>query len=62
MPRAAQVDSYGSPVPLKTVASVSVPEATTLLITPFDKGGLKVRGRGPSGRSLEVWVGCARGR
>ncbi len=36
-----QVEAYGSTVPLNQVASVSAPEARTLLVTPFDKGQLK---------------------
>eukprot|EP00195_Chlamydomonas_chlamydogama_P008546 CAMPEP_0202889804 /NCGR_PEP_ID=MMETSP1392-20130828/367_1 /ASSEMBLY_ACC=CAM_ASM_000868 /TAXON_ID=225041 /ORGANISM="Chlamydomonas chlamydogama, Strain SAG 11-48b" /LENGTH=278 /DNA_ID=CAMNT_0049573215 /DNA_START=23 /DNA_END=859 /DNA_ORIENTATION=+ len=35
------VDQFGSPTPIKRVASISVPEATTLLISPFDKASLK---------------------
>ena len=31
------VESYGSRMPLKQVASVTVPEATQILITPWDK-------------------------
>lgn len=31
------VDYYGAPVPLKQLASISVPEPRQLLITPFDK-------------------------
>jgi ribosome recycling factor len=37
-----QVEAYGSWVPLNQVASVSAPEARTLLVTPFDKGQVKV--------------------
>lgn len=37
----AQVDYYGAPTPLKSLASIAVPDASTLLISPFDKGGLK---------------------
>jgi ribosome recycling factor len=36
-----QVEAYGSMVPLNQVASVSAPEARTLLVTPFDKGQVK---------------------
>ena len=36
------VEAYGSVVPLNQVASISAPEARTLLVTPFDKGQLKV--------------------
>lgn len=38
---AVQVDYYGAPTPLKSLASIAVPDASTLLISPFDKGGLK---------------------
>ena len=31
------VDYYGAPVPLKQLASISVPESRQLLISPFDK-------------------------
>ena len=34
------VDYYGSDVPLQQLAGFSVPEARTLLITPFDKGAM----------------------
>lgn len=34
------VDYYGAPTPLQQLASFAVPEARTLLITPFDKGAL----------------------
>ncbi len=37
-----QVEAYGSWVPLNQVASVSAPEARTLLVTPFDKGQVKM--------------------
>lgn len=36
-----QVDYYGSPTPLKSIASISVPEATQLLIRPFSPGDVK---------------------
>lgn len=32
------IEAYGSPVPLKQVAGVSVPDSRTLLITAWDKG------------------------
>lgn len=35
------VDYYGSPTPLQQLASLQVPEARVILITPFDKGALK---------------------
>ncbi|MEP6755718.1 MAG: ribosome recycling factor [Chthonomonadales bacterium] len=34
------VNYYGSDLPLRDVASISVPEARQLLITPFDKGAI----------------------
>ncbi|MEX0380811.1 ribosome recycling factor [Leuconostoc sp. MS02] len=36
-----EVEYYGSMTPLKQVASISVPEARLLLITPFDKSVLE---------------------
>eukprot|EP00878_Enallax_costatus_P002263 GHUV01002437.1.p1 GENE.GHUV01002437.1~~GHUV01002437.1.p1 ORF type:complete len:256 (+),score=82.72 GHUV01002437.1:205-972(+) len=36
-----QVDYYGVPTPLKSLASIAVPDASTLLISPFDKSSLK---------------------
>lgn len=36
-----QVDYYGAPTPLNQMASISVPEARQLLITPYDKNTLK---------------------
>lgn len=38
---ALQVDYYGAPTPLKTLASIGIPDASTLLISPFDKGSIK---------------------
>ena len=35
------VDYYGTMTPLKQLATISVPEATQLLIKPFDKSCLK---------------------
>jgi len=35
------VEAYGTVVPLKQVASISVPEPMQLLIKPFDKGTIK---------------------
>jgi ribosome recycling factor len=34
------VDYYGSPTPLQQLASFQVPEARTILITPYDKSSL----------------------
>ena len=36
-----KVDYYGSPTDLKAIASISVPEATQLLIRPFSPGDIK---------------------
>ena len=36
-----KVDYYGSPTPLKQLAAIAVPEATMLVIKPFDPGVLK---------------------
>lgn len=35
------VEYYGSPTPLKNIAAISVPEATQLLIKPFEQSVLK---------------------
>src|SRR5689334_8496534 len=35
-----KVEYYGSMTDLKSIASISVPEATQLLIKPFDKGAI----------------------
>ncbi|WAL41273.1 ribosome recycling factor [Brevibacterium sp. BRM-1] len=35
-----EVDYYGAPTPLQQLASFQVPEARTLLITPYDRGAL----------------------
>lgn len=37
----AQVEYYGALTPLKQLASIAVPDASTLLVSPFDKGALK---------------------
>src|ERR1700677_4796020 len=36
-----EVEYYGSPTPLKSLANISVPDGRSLLIQPFDKSGLK---------------------
>src|SRR5260370_14945637 len=36
------VDYYGSATPIKSIAAISVPEATQLLIKPFSPGDLKL--------------------
>jgi ribosome recycling factor len=35
------VDYYGTPTPISQVASISVPEARTILVQPWDKGMVK---------------------
>ena len=40
------VDYYGTPTPIKNIASISVPEATQLLIKPFSPGDLKAIEKG----------------
>ena len=39
--RLLRVEAYGSPVPIKTVASVSVPEPQQIVIRPFDPSIIK---------------------
>ncbi|MCA5893239.1 ribosome recycling factor [Isoptericola sp. NEAU-Y5] len=34
------VDYYGAPTPLQQLASFNIPDARTVLITPFDKGSM----------------------
>ncbi len=36
------VEYYGAPTPLKSLANVSTPDASTILIQPFDKGSLNL--------------------
>ncbi|KAL9264289.1 Ribosome-recycling factor, chloroplastic-like protein [Drosera capensis] len=36
-----QVDYYGAPVSLKSIAQINTPDPSSLLITPFDKSSLK---------------------
>ena len=36
-----RVEAYGSPMPIKTIASVSAPEPQQLVIRPFDPGTIK---------------------
>lgn len=35
-----EVDYYGSPTPLKSLANISTPDASTISIQPYDKGSL----------------------
>ncbi|MDJ0616538.1 MAG: ribosome recycling factor [Calothrix sp. MO_192.B10] len=34
------VDYYGAPTPLKSLANISTPDATTIMIQPYDKGSM----------------------
>lgn len=36
-----EVEYYGTPTPLKSLANISTPDGRSLLIQPYDKGGLK---------------------
>ncbi|WP_159798156.1 ribosome recycling factor [Puerhibacterium puerhi] len=36
------VDYYGAPTPLQQLASFNIPEARTVLVSPFDKGAMNV--------------------
>lgn len=36
-----QVMYYGAPTPLNALASITIPEARVLMITPFDKGSME---------------------
>lgn len=36
-----QVEYYGAPIPLNQLASISIPEARVLIVTPFDKSSIK---------------------
>lgn len=36
------VDYYGSPTSLKSLANISTPDATTILIQPYDRGSLNI--------------------
>ena len=36
-----KVDYYGTPTPLKSLATISVPEARLIVVKPFDPGSLK---------------------
>ncbi len=36
------VEYYGAPTPLKSLANVSTPDASTIVIQPFDKGSLNL--------------------
>lgn len=35
------VDYYGAPTPLQQLASLTIPEARTVIVSPFDRGAMK---------------------
>jgi ribosome recycling factor len=37
-----QVEYYGSPTPLKSLANISTPDASTILIQPYDRSSLNI--------------------
>jgi ribosome recycling factor len=37
-----EVEYYGMPTPLKSLASISTPDASTIMIQPFDKGTMNI--------------------
>ena len=39
--KGVMVDYYGTPTPIQSLATISVPEARVLAIKPFDKSSLK---------------------
>lgn len=48
------VDYYGAPTPLQQLASFQIPEARTVLITPYDKGAMHDIERALSSSDLGV--------
>lgn len=36
------VDYYGAETPLKSLATISIPDSTTLLVQPFDRGSMAI--------------------
>lgn len=49
-----EVDYYGSKTPLKAIASISSPEARTLIIQPWDKNAMQPIERAIQGSSLGI--------
>ena len=47
-----KVDVYGSPTPIKAIASVSAPEPNQIVIRPFDPGTIKEIEKGIMGSEL----------
>ena len=39
---AVKVDYYGSQMPVKQLANITIPEARVIIISPFDKGAIKM--------------------
>jgi len=37
-----QVEYYGAPTPLKTLANINTPDASTITVQPFDRGSLSL--------------------
>jgi ribosome recycling factor len=37
-----QVEYYGTPTPLKSLAGISTPDSTTITIQPYDRGSLNL--------------------
>ncbi len=48
------VDYYGMKTPLQHIASVSIPDARTLVIQPWDKGALEAIGKAIENSSLSL--------
>ncbi|KAF3772136.1 Ribosome-recycling factor [Nymphaea thermarum] len=42
LPSLNRVEYYGSPVSLKSIAQISTPDSSSLLVQPYDKSSLKV--------------------
>jgi hypothetical protein len=40
-PRSPQVEYFGAPTPLKQMGAITVPDAQTLMIAPFDRSTIK---------------------
>ncbi len=49
-----KVDYYGVPTPIKSIATISIPEGRQIAITPFDRNALKVVEKGILASSLGV--------
>src|SRR5688500_12012196 len=49
-----QVEIYGSHVPLKSAASITVPEARQIVVTPFDMSTLNAISKGIEAANLGV--------